>query len=925
MSMMQVYDLNQKKAIEVKDNDADKYLLLEGDRYVPVKGYKYMVVDEKSGEGQQVLGENLRAAMGDGKTLTSIDRYAVRKELQADRSQTGEFFKQMGNEALLLGLGDLSKDKPQNAFQEMIVEEEKNLFGKAHTAGTVAGTIAPFLAGGVGGLARLAGKGAAKAAVRTALKGAGKLPSSSIGMKLPLKAAEKGGEAFSKLAKGLGAGKTVQNVAKTAGTGAGLVGMHSALEGFKGGIREADKALSETKNFKGGERAMKVMDSAVGEGIETFKEVATSTAAVMGGLGVAGKFVKGTGWLTQKVATGIKELPKITADKARQGFFKAGGESFFNNRIANKHKENIAKSFGMKKDSKVGDVYRRAGEYLEKQFGKTPVNRTQAISQLQGHQDQVGKNIGGLRDSLKDVEVGAPGSFHSIQEPLRQIKKLVGGLEAGTTHKSFMNQVNFIEKKISQTVKSVVDKDPSLKRSLKALLSKKYKRVTDLRSAIKNSRLSDLEKKSLLGRIPTGRSEGQAINKLIEDMMLPSIKGKGLTFKDVGQILNIFKNGAKFAKGAEPTALNKTYRKAYGILSNWESKTADDLFNVYKKLKTKQGVSVNLKNLALEKKSYEINQSILDVINTPIKPGWGLSNYYALKDGLFIVAAGGGGGLIGGLGGVAAGAAVGAGAIAYVKSTGARLLHTANFMDKTHRIFKKVKTPQGVKNFFDKSSNTFKELSDRKPVSFSTLSFMMLGKSSKDFNEFDESLVAMNPIDKISTGQEDLYSSIEDYGGQANAQSFNENMAKTKKLILETKPKPYLESSTGKMKYSKSETDRWINGLDSVLTPEGFISSINKSSITLKKIQMFARLYPKFLTQLNLSLQQGIQNGTIKKTANIRRFLDLQRDNSMKDRVFYTLDAYQREQNLPPKNRKFSPKQMTTPSTSNYAMGGVMP
>ena len=128
------------------------------------------------------------------------------------------------------------------------------------------------------------------------------------------------------------------------------------------------------------------------------------------------------------------------------------------------------------------------------------------------------------------------------------------------------------------------------------------------------------------------------------------------------------------------------------------------------------------------KEIYQKNQSILDVIDTPVKPGWGLSNYYAMKDVMFIATAGAGGALAGGIGGVVAGAAASAGAIAYVKSTGARLLHTAKFFDKAHKTLKNIKTPQKLANLINIPKKNFSEITGHRPISFSTLSFLMFGK-----------------------------------------------------------------------------------------------------------------------------------------------------------------------------------------------------
>ena len=202
---MNLYDLKEKKPVSVHDKEVANYLTLEGDRYAPLKGHKYMVVDEKTEEANEVLGENLRQQMGEGRTITSPHRYAVRQELKAEKSQVGQFFKSMGNEALLLGLGDIG-NQASNPWEELIAEEEKELFGTAKTAGAVVGNVAPFLIPALwgGAAAKMVGKTALQQGIKKALKGGAKgakyIPSGAA-IRASMGSAKKLGEWF---AKGVG-------------------------------------------------------------------------------------------------------------------------------------------------------------------------------------------------------------------------------------------------------------------------------------------------------------------------------------------------------------------------------------------------------------------------------------------------------------------------------------------------------------------------------------------------------------------------------------------------------------------------------------------------------------------------------------------------------------------------------------------------
>ena len=137
----------------------------------------------------------------------------------------------------------------------------------------------------------------------------------------------------------------------------------------------------------------------------------------------------------------------------------------------------------------------------------------------------------------------------------------------------------------------------------------------------------------------------------------------------------------------------------------------------------------------------------------------------------------------------------------------------------------------------------------------------------------------MNDLEKISTGTEGLYSVIDDYGGDKNPQSFNQSMVNIKNYILSSMPKKHIKGFEAR--FSEMESKTWLKELEGVITPENFISSLTKGKLTKKQIDIFSNFYPKFLDQLQMTLLEGLQNKQIPFSSNIRRFLELRKDQSL--------------------------------------------
>ena len=452
--MARLFNLTTKQPEEFTPKEAYSRLNLEQDKYAPIKDEKYFM-ENKDGRMQEVLGQNVFSSMGDGYRLQDEDTYAIRKQLRAENSQVGQFAKSMVGEALTFGLYDDIVNAPKNPLEEEIKRNRDEIFGTARQAGEITGMIAPFALGGIGGIARLAGKGVIKQAVRTGLKGVGKAPSGLL-VSGALKAAKGAGEKAAKIVAKLGGGKKTQALAKLGVGSATVVGLDAGVEGFKETARQTRQAQIESKEKN---QAHYKMSKILGQGWNAASESFTSGALFMAGAGVVGGTALGVGkaglWAARKVG---EKLP----DKLRK--------SFFNDKDVKKTITKFRETFGAKGDSDEA-VYQKAAQTIQQELGgQIPSTRKEFLKRVQFRKENIGVDIGNKRKAIKEIHksyatiLDKPGSkkakkvvnaeIHStLNSAFNSIKKMPSALEKGANVKGFNRFVTKLQNQVNERFK----------------------------------------------------------------------------------------------------------------------------------------------------------------------------------------------------------------------------------------------------------------------------------------------------------------------------------------------------------------------------------------------------------------------------------------------------------------------------------------
>ena len=386
-----------------------------------------------------------------------------------------------------------------------------------------------------------------------------------------------------------------------------------------------------------------------------------------------------------------------------------------------------------------------------------------------------------------------------------------------------------------------------------------------------------------------------------------------VTFRTVKDILNILDDKAKFQKGAEPTELNKIYRTAYSRMTDFENRVMESLV----KNPSLKGTIQNLKQV---KKNYQQAITVKNIMDKGIQQGWGLSNVRTNRELLYL------GALALGAGAVAPVTALG-GAIgvsigqSYVKTTGRMLLNTANHLDKVHGVLNKAKTPKGVNNLLNS------KIFDDKPVRVTTKAlgdFFGLNEV-KDMEDFTSQLSSKEPLDRFTSGQDDIFQASLEYGGEQPSSEVNRKLMQMKVEITKSLPKPFRGPYDIKPKYDKKEVKAWEKNLEGSIHPSGFVKAVREGRLSLKQFSMFSKLYPNFLAKFNISLLQGLSSGMIPLSREVKNYLALQKQQVFKDMGMFMLDQMSKEeapQGAP--KRKFNPKSITTASQSEQSQSGVM-
>ena len=766
--------LNKKtRKIESFDGKtAIQTLYLEGDKYLPLNGEDYIIKSE-NGEFKVTDGKYLYRTLGDffGELVTQ-EEYAVQMAVKAEYTKKGQFLKSALSEALLLGLNK-NKALPEDPLSKAIEVERRKQYGGAETAGSIVGSIIPFIAGGVGGALRAGAKvGAKRALTGKVLQQAGKLPSAQV-----FKGAGKAGEITKKgIAKLGGTGAKTQAVAGAIGVGVGFAGLEAGIAGTK----EAIKTATENE-YKTTENTMKsVLGQGYAKGVETFK----STSVVMAFFGGAGLALKTTGKALGYV-TG--KTPEFLRDRFFGTEFGVRGKKQF---------EILRKSFGGKQATKT-EVLKKADDFLNKEGLKDFKTRDTLLVGIKNKLKESGKAIDEARtkayNSIKDVDK----KIEFVDTYIKGLKGLLKeqkGIKGATINKEFISTVETM---------------------IKTLEGYKFRHS---------------KTKEVIG-----------------------IK-KEFKISDIRQIMDVLSRKAKYTKREKAELeIDKVYRKGYSNFSNDEDE-------IIKRILKKEGISFKgLKGAKKgtfkeEKDFYSQLKTAEEVVDNAMPPGSNFMRGFANFRDLLIV---GGGGYGFGPGGVIVGAGISVG-IQQAQQKGYKYLQMARRAENVSNYMNRVKNVAGIKFLL----NTADETSKQAKITFTGLSTLFFGKTAKTLDEFDSQLQALPPQERYVSGQEDMFSMVEQYGGRVNATNFTVSMAKMKRGIVAIMPQPSFDLKGNKV-YAKADTEKFLTSVNQGVSPFGFIKAVQSQKLTQAGFNLFKNNYSSWLSEFNSNFLRGIKTGEI--------------------------------------------------------------
>ena len=433
--MIRLLNKKSRQVEAFKPEDALLRLRLEGDTYLPLNGEDYIVRGD-DGQFTKTDGSTLYQTLGDtsGKLVTQ-DQFAIETAVKAEYSRTGQFLKSALSESLFLGLNK-EQALPDDALSRAIEIERRKQFGGAETGGSIVGSIAPLVAGGVGGILKAGAKaGAKKALAGKTLEQAGKLPSALV-----FKGASKAGKLAKEGAEKLGIkGPKKLSAIEALGVGTGFAGLEAGIAGLK----EAKKTAVENES----KTAEDTIKSVLGQGVIKAGETFLSTGALIAGFSGAGKAIQ----LAGKGAIMGGKLAGLTPQNLREKFFK----TYFSSVSA----ERLAKSFPGKDRAETA---RKASEFV---FGiadrakakggptfKYPSTRTEWYNLLVKEYREVGKQIGDQREFLDKL---LPQEFKkqfyaSIYATFVQTLKTGKSLKGATIEKPFYNEIRRLATQMEQ-------------------------------------------------------------------------------------------------------------------------------------------------------------------------------------------------------------------------------------------------------------------------------------------------------------------------------------------------------------------------------------------------------------------------------------------------------------------------------------------
>ena len=846
---IRIYNKNTRQAESFDPDTALRNLLLE-DRYVPLDEEDY-VLKTPDGQFMVVKGKDLYRQKGDiNGTLVTQQDYATDVAVTENYSQTGQFLRSALSEAVLLGLNK-NQALPDDPLTRQIELKRRELFGTSETAGSIFGSLAPLVVGGVGGLMVKAGKKGAGAV----LKQAGKAPSALV-----FKGADEAGKLTQKGFAKMGlTGAKSQATARVLGTSVGLGAIEGGIAGIKQGKQVyREKQYTETEN---------TMKSVLGQGFAKAGEVFTSTAGIVAGLSGAGFALTQVGKYTGK---GVKKVMEETPMFFRNRFF---GTEFG---VRGQHQlEKLRKSFKTKFPKRTKEEHKalleKADNFL-RDNGLVDSTRDKVLVRIKNNLSTLGETIDKNRfefwnllklhqtkDSIKKVDNVI---LTLLNKEANDLIKGVGKVQGATTHKPFVNTML----KIKAIIRGHYYEDaPKL---APEYLSKPFIPQTlneIMKSLSKYAKYLKRERSELA--IDKSYREAYARFSLIEDQL----------FKSIPQ--------SKYYK-TDIIPLSKGIKTDIGKLKETIAKNAD-------KLKEQKDLYSQLK-------------TVEDVIQTAMPPGSNFMRGFANFRDIAIL---GGFGYSFGPPGIIAGAAVSIG-IQQAHQKGYKYLQMARIAEDVQSTISKVNNKKGVKELLlakEYVNDTHQE------IGIKGLSFLFFGRIYNNNREFYDTLIATPEYEKRVKGQDDLYQMADDFGGRASAQNFVHSMMRLKQNILNILPLPTINNE-GKRVLDNNEMNKFFNTINQGVTPFGFLKAVQNKSLTQSGYDMAKQTFPNFVSDFNTNFLIGYKDGTIDEELGryYKNFLDNQ-NTIAEDFIFDMLGAQIKAQAPQPQpgQRKFRKQEST--------------
>ena len=431
--------------------------------------------------------------------------------------------------------------------------------------------------------------------------------------------------------------------------------------------------------------------------------------------------------------------------------------------------------------------------------------------------------------------------------------------------------------------------------------------------------------------------------KDIDNWIKPGVKGKepgilvkeysrgeqNIRVKAIKDTMDYFQRKSKFLKREKKELeIDHAYRSAYTALSKLE----DEFFKNWgktletakikfpkEKLTSLKKVGEQIKALKEQKDLWSKLESVREFTDNAMPTGTKFTMAFqqlnrrdTLLGGMGAIAGWATGGPIGGVAGAAVGGGISQG-WSQAQQLGWTYLNVTKRLDRMRNAMKNGKTVGSVKWIFNpqqKFSEDFRPLWDVKP---STLGLMLLGKGGlNNFQKLRDEIFAKPELDYLSDGNEELYKTALDYGGDENASQF---VAKTAEMRKDIKD---LILQAGDSAVKQDMVTRLIPQFSN---PIGFMQGIKTKRLTRRGVRLFRKHYPDWFEDFVTNLQVGIDDGRIKKD-DVQWFLNLITPQAKKNVLYSLADRLGLEDAQIKSQRKIS---LGRPTQSEISAGGGYP